>query len=132
MKIKRKLACTIRFTAPDTRNFLRRISRCRLFMAVAQFFYTIGFLFALYLLGMSYFVIGALCPWCLLVTLTTTLVWFAITRYNILENNLYLSKDWHKKLTSFVKNGYDTLIMWSFVVLVAAAIIIKYGQDLFA
>ena len=104
----------------------------RLFMAVAQFFYSLGFLFALYLLGMSYFVIGALCPWCLLVTLTTTLVWFAITRYNILENNLYLSKEWHQRLSSFVKNGYDTLVMWSFMVAVIAAIIIKYGRDLFS
>lgn len=104
----------------------------RLFMAVAQFFYSLGFVFALYLLYASYFIIGALCPWCLLVTLTTTLVWFALTRYNILENNLYLSKKWHQQLSNFVKKGYDTLAMWSFVVLVIAAIIVKYGDGLFA
>ncbi len=104
----------------------------RLFMAVAQFFYTLGFVFAVYLLSVSYFVIGALCPWCLLVTLTTTLVWFALTRYNILENNLYLPKRIQNKLLSWTKSGYDKLLMWSFVVLVAAAIIVKYGEGLFA
>ena len=65
----------------------------RLFMFAAQIGYSIGFVFALWLLYTSYFVIGALCPWCLLVTLTTTLVWFAITRYNIREENLYLPKN---------------------------------------
>ncbi len=59
----------------------------RLFMFTAQIFYTLGFIFALTLLYISMFIIQALCPWCLLVTLTTILVWFAITRYNIRENN---------------------------------------------
>lgn len=104
----------------------------RPFMAVAQFFYSLGFVFALYLLYMSYFVIGALCPWCLLVTLTTTLVWFALTRYNILEDNLYLPKNIQAQLFSWTKKSYDKLVMWSFVVMVAAAIIIKYGDGLFS
>lgn len=104
----------------------------REFMAVAQAFYTAGFAFALYLLSISYFVIGALCPWCLLVTLTTTLVWFDITRYNIRENNLYLPKKLQKKLHIFIEKDYDKLLMWAFVAVVVAAIIIKYGEDLFA
>lgn len=102
----------------------------RLFMAVAQFFYTLGFMFALYLFSVSYFVIGALCPWCLVVTTTTTLVWFAITRYNIRENNLYLPKKWHQRALGWVENDYDKLIMWSFIVFVVAAILIKYGDGL--
>lgn len=104
----------------------------RLFMAVAQVFYTLGFIFALYLLATSYFVIGALCPWCLVVTLTTTLVWFAITRYNIRENNLYLPKNINKTLQHFIERDYDKLLMWAFIVAVIAAIFAKYGGDLFA
>lgn len=104
----------------------------RPFMAVAQFFYTLGFVFALYLLYMSYFVIGALCPWCLLVTLTTTLVWFAITRYNIRENNLYLSKSLHKKARNFIERDFDKLLMWTIIVGVVIAIMLKYGSALFA
>lgn len=104
----------------------------RLFMAVAQFFYTLGFIFALYLLGVSYFVIGALCPWCLLVTLTTTLVWFAITRYNIREDNLYLPRGVQKRLHAWIEKDYDKLVMASFIVFVIAAIVVKYGEGLFA
>ena len=104
----------------------------RLFMFAAQIGYSLGFIFAWYLFGVSFFVIGALCPWCLLVTLTTTLVWFAITRYNIREKNLYLSKNVQKKLGAFIKKDYDKLIMWSVIVLAIAAIFAKYGSDLFA
>lgn len=104
----------------------------RAFMATAQFFYTLGFIFAFYLLGTSYFVIGALCPWCLLVTLTTTFVWFAITRYNIREGNLYLPRRVQDTLHAWVERDYDKLVMGVIVFAVVAAIILKYGESLFA
>ena len=103
----------------------------RLFMFVAQIFYTLGFIFALTLLYISMFVIGALCPWCLLVTLTTTLVWFAITRYNIRENNLYLPKNLAKHAHSFINKNYDKLTMAVFIVVIIAGILLKYGNGLF-
>lgn len=104
----------------------------RKFMFAAQIGYTLGFIFALYLFYTSYVVIGALCPWCLLVTLTTTLVWFAITRYNIRENNLYFSKNLQKRAHQFIDKSYDKLTMWILIVALIAAIIIKYGDGLFA
>lgn len=104
----------------------------RLFMFVAQICYTIGFLFALWLFSQSYFVIGALCPWCLLVTATTTFVWFAITRYNIREDNLYLSKRASKKAKAFIERDYDKLLLFSIVFLMIAAILVKYGPALFS
>lgn len=104
----------------------------RAFMFAAQIGYSLGLIFAWYLFSVSFFVIGALCPWCLLVTLTTTLVWFAITRYNIRENNLYLPKKPQKRLEGFIKKDYDKLAMWSVIVLAIAAILAKYGADLFA
>ncbi len=102
----------------------------RLFMFFAQIGYTLGFVFAWYLFGVSFLVIGALCPWCLLVTLTTTMVWFAVSRYNIRENNLYLPKKVQAALESVIKKDFDKLVMWSIVVLMAAAIILKYGEAL--
>src|SRR4029450_189110 len=45
----------------------------RWFMVSAQVVYTIGVAFAYWLLYQSMFNIGALCPWCLLVTVCTTL-----------------------------------------------------------
>lgn len=104
----------------------------RRFMFVAQIFYTLGLLFALYLLYLSMFVIGALCPWCLLVTLTTILVWFAITRYNLREDNLYLSKKWSKKAHEWLDKDYDKFVMAVTVFAIIVAIVLKYGDGLFA
>lgn len=102
----------------------------RPFMAIAQFFYTLGFLFAYYLLAVSTFVIQALCPWCLLVTLTTTFVWFSITRYNIREHNLYLPKRSQAFATQWIERDYDKLVLALLVLVVTAGIIVKYGGDL--
>lgn len=102
----------------------------RLFMFMAQIGYTLGLIFAYYLLYVSYFIIGALCPWCLLVTLTTTLVWFAITRYNIRENNLFLPKKTQKSLEKFIDKDYDKLVMGIVIALVVVALVAKYGEGL--
>jgi uncharacterized membrane protein len=104
----------------------------RRFMFGAQIGYTLGFVFAWYLFYLSFFVIQALCPWCLLVTLTTTFVFFAITRYNIRENNLYLPKRLSIKAKAWIAKDYDKLLLASIVVLAIAAIFIKYGDSLFA
>lgn len=104
----------------------------RKFMFAAQIVYTIGFLFALWLFGTSYFVIGALCPWCLLVTATTTFVWFAITRYNIRENNLYLPSRAEHSAKKFIEKDYDKVAVFSLVTILVAAVLIKYGPYLFS
>lgn len=103
----------------------------RKFMLAAQVGYTLGLVYALYLLSISYFVIQALCPWCLLVTLTTILVWFAITRYNIREDNLFLPKGMQKYLERFIKTDYDKLAMFSLIALIVVAILGKYGNGIF-
>jgi uncharacterized membrane protein len=111
---------------------LVRVRFPRWFMATAQVGYGLGFVYAYYLFGVSYFLIGALCPWCLLVTLSTTLVFASLLRYNLRENNLYLSKDLHKKAKAFIAKDYDTLAVATLIFLVVAAIIVKYGDGLFA
>jgi len=104
----------------------------RRFMVWAQAGYTLGFAFAWYLFYISFFIIQALCPWCLLVTLTTTFVFFAITRYNIREGNLYLPDRLSARARRWVEKDYDKLALASIVVLAIAAIFIKYGNGLFA
>ena len=64
----------------------------RWFMFTAQIFYSLGFIFALSLFAIGLLFVHAVCPWCMLVTLSTTFVWFSVTRYNIRENNLFLGK----------------------------------------
>jgi len=104
----------------------------RLFMFFAQIGYTLGLIFALYLFYLSMFVIGALCPWCLLVTASTIFVWFSMTRYNIRENNLYLPKKIQKAAHTFIEKDYDKLVLGVLIAAIVAAIFLKYGADLFA
>ena len=66
---------------------LGRVRFPRWFMLGAQTVSSIGFLFAYWLFYQAYFVIGALCPWCLLITVTTTLIFFSFTRINVLDGN---------------------------------------------
>lgn len=104
----------------------------RKFMFAAQVCYTLGFIFAYYLLHTSTFIIGALCPWCLLVTLSTTFVFFSMTRYNIREGNLYFSDRIAKRANELIKKDYDTLSMALLLTIVTAIIVAKYGSALFA
>ena len=60
----------------------------RWFMLSAQVVYSIGLAFAYWLFYEAYVVIGAMCPWCLVITVTTTLVFASMTRVNILEGHL--------------------------------------------
>ena len=104
----------------------------RRFMFWAQIGYSLGLIFAYYLFFTSMFVIQALCPWCLLVTASTTFVFFSITRYNIRENNLYLPKKAQKAAMSFIAKDYDKLVLGIIVAAIIAGIFLKYGDGLFA
>ena len=90
----------------------------RWFMFTANVVYFLGVIFAYWLLFQSTFVIGALCPWCILVTLATTFVFTSMTHWNILEGNLFLSPSAQAKALRFVRGGWltITLMVWLAVV----------------
>jgi len=84
----------------------------RWFMITAQAIYSIGFLFAYWLFYQAYFVIGALCPWCLLITVTTTLVFTSMTRVNLLEGHLGRRlRDWSRMPLAYGADVAGTLIL---------------------
>ena len=97
----------------------------RWFMLTAQAFYSIGLAFAYWLFFQSYFVIGALCPWCLTITVTTTLVFFSITRVNILDGNLRFGKA-TATLQSLVKSWVDVYLMIVILAVFAAMVAVRY------
>jgi uncharacterized membrane protein len=103
----------------------------RWFMNSAQVVYLIGFLFAYWLFYQAYFVIGALCPWCLLITVTTTTVFASMLRVNILDNNLGLPPGLHASLSGWLRAGADTLGVILIFAILAAMIFIKYGSVIF-
>lgn len=98
----------------------------RWFMITAQAFYFIGFVFAYWLFYEAYFQIGALCPWCLLVTVTTTLVFISMTRVNLLDNNFGLSERAHERVTYWLRLGVDVWISVLIIAVMAAMIILRY------
>lgn len=102
----------------------------RWFMLGTQALYTIALLFAYWLFQQSYFEIGALCPWCLLITVTTTLVWAGLTRWNIRDGHLVLPGRAGQWARDFVASGTDWYITTAWLVGLAAMVALKYGPSL--
>ena len=96
------------------------------FMFTANVVYLLGVIFAYWLLYQSTFVIGALCPWCILVTISTTFVFWSMTRWNILEANLFLPPAAQAKARAFVDGGWMTIALMSWLVLVGLLEVLKW------
>lgn len=104
----------------------------RWFMIAAQSIYTIALLFAYWLFEQAMFEIGALCPWCLLVTLATTLVFFELTYVNIRDGNLVAPRRMQSGLQAFVRSDLDILLVVAWLLVLVLAVVLKYGAALFA
>ncbi len=102
----------------------------RLFMRVAHIGYGLGLLFALWLLSQSLFVIHALCPWCLLVTISTVTVFSTITRIALLENIWSFSEERHQKIVDLLERGWGRVLYTLTYAVLILAIYFKYGQEL--
>ncbi|WP_092612356.1 vitamin K epoxide reductase family protein [Raineyella antarctica] len=102
------------------------------FMLAAQVVYLLGFLFAYWLFFEAVFRIGALCPWCLLVTLSTTGVFASLTRFNIVHNNLFLPPRTHAVLLTGVRWGLDRIIVGLWLLGLLVFIVVRYGAALIA
>ncbi len=104
----------------------------RWFMFSAQIVYSVGFIFAYWLFYQSMFHIGALCPWCLLVTASTTLVFSTLTHVNIRDGNLFLPPRIEAAWKDAVNAGFDAVIVTIWLLALALVIVLKYGEQLFA
>ena len=98
----------------------------RWYMLGTNLLYTIALFFAFWLFGQSYFIIQVLCPWCLLITLTTTLVFGGITRINVRDGVVPVPEG----LRRLVAQGLDWAL-WGLIVFgVLAMVVAKYGLKL--
>jgi uncharacterized membrane protein len=111
---------------------LAKVRFPRGFMLAAQIIYTIGVAFAYWLFFQAMFVIGALCPWCLLITLSTTLVFSSLTHVNLRDNNLFLSERAHQRATAALRMGLDALIVVLWLAAIVVLVVTHYGAALFA
>ena len=103
----------------------------RWFMLSAQVVYFIGFAFAYWLFYQSYFVIGALCPWCFLITLTTTTVFMSMMRVALLDNTLNLRPSTWRFVVGWLRAGADTLGVIVIFAVIIGMILLKYGSAIF-
>ncbi len=111
---------------------LLRVKYSRAYLVTAQVFYGLGLLFAYWLFFQSVYVIQVLCPWCLIVTATTTIIFESLLYINLRENNFGFAHATNKKVQNFIDKGFDRLIVASWLVVLVALIFLKFGNGLFA
>ncbi len=104
----------------------------RWFMFAAQVVYTLGLIFAYWLFSQSMFVIGALCPWCLLVSVSTTFVFSTLTHVNIRDGNLFLPPRMHGALTEALRANLDLMAVVIWLLVLALGVVLKYGNGLWS
>lgn len=102
----------------------------RPFLIAAEICIVAGTLFSYWLFFQSVYVIQILCPWCLVVTATTTLMSATITYFNLFEGtfgpkNLDKTRVWLQK-------GYYLMIVLAWLVILTALVFLKFGSSLFA
>jgi uncharacterized membrane protein len=103
---------------------LARVRFPRWYMLGVQAIYTIAIGFAWWLFLQAYFVIGAMCPWCLLVTCTTLLVFTSMTRINIREGNFGARVQ--RALEPALRYNVDVATTALIIAGILAAVIVKY------
>ncbi len=97
----------------------------------AQALYGAGMLFAYWLFYQSAFVIQVLCPWCLLVTFSTTLLFAAMLRYNLRENSFGFNKQLNHRMQNWLKKDYDKLITASWIFILIFTVLYKFRDGIF-
>jgi uncharacterized membrane protein len=97
-----------------------------------QIGFAAGWGFALWLFFSSVYGIQILCPWCLIVTTSTTILFFAMLRMNLRENTFGLAKSQHKSIQKLLDKDYDKLIAAAVLVVLTALVFLKFGDSLFA
>lgn len=105
---------------------LARVKFPKVFMFAAQICFGLGLLFAYWLFFQSVFVIRVLCPWCLIVTLVTTLLFETLLRYNVLQNNLYLSPAWQQKISKIFQKDYDKILTGFWLAAMVALVLLQF------
>ena len=104
----------------------------RLFWQVANVCYALGAIFAYWLFFNSLYAIEVLCPWCLIVTFSTTILLATITHYTLKENHFGLPDRVNARIQAILDKDIGKIITATWMVLLIALVFIKFGSALFA
>ncbi len=102
----------------------------RWFMNGAQIGAGLGLIFAYWLFFQSVFVIQVLCPWCLVVTFSTTVIFEALLRHNLRENNFRLPQNTHQRIMGWLQKDYDIFLAATWVAALVVVALIRF-PDIF-
>ncbi|MDO8336309.1 MAG: vitamin K epoxide reductase family protein [Candidatus Saccharibacteria bacterium] len=89
-----------------------------------------AWIFALWLFFDSLYVIQILCPWCLLTTLSTTIVLATLLRISLMDNIFNIKKKHLNNLRSLLRKDYDRLFFASVLVALVILIVAQFGDAL--
>lgn len=103
----------------------------RWFWRVAHISYGLGLAFAYWLFFNSVYDIEVLCPWCLVITFTTTMLFELMTRYALRQNIWGVRPVLNARIQALLDKDIDKLIVASWIVLLIALVFVKFGADLF-
>jgi uncharacterized membrane protein len=103
----------------------------RWFLIVANICYGLGLIFAYWLFFNSVYVIQVLCPWCLVVTFSTTLIFASLMHLNLRENTFHFSGAVNKKIQELMARDVGKIVTAAWIVLMIALVFIKFGDSLF-
>jgi len=92
----------------------------------------LGTIFAYWLFFSSVYVIQVLCPWCLVVTASCTMILAATAHLGLRENIWNIKKAANDRIQKFLKSGYHQLVVASWLLIMFALVYLKFGADLFA
>ncbi len=90
-----------------------------------------GLAFAWWMFFDSLYIIGVLCPWCLTVTTSMTIIFGAITHYNLRENTFDFKRPTYDKILKFLNADGDKLIWATVLVTFAFLTFAQFGTALF-
>jgi uncharacterized membrane protein len=102
----------------------------RKFLVAAQICFGLGLIFAYWLFFQSVYVIQVLCPWCLVVTFSTTIIFETLLRYNLRENTFNLPKKAHAQVVEWLRRDYDKLLVAGWLFLMVVLVILKFRDAL--
>lgn len=103
----------------------------RLFWRFAAAGFGLGLLFSYWLFFNSVYVIQVLCPWCLVITFTTTMLFEVIMRYSLRENIFGLSTQVNSRVQTILQKDYDKVFVAGWVIFLIVLVFLKFGNNLF-
>lgn len=98
----------------------------RYFMILANLGGLFAFIFSYVLLYISIYIIGAMCPYCLVSCVSATNIFFVLTIYNLKENTFGFSEKINTKMQEYIRKGAYSPIIALWYIFIVFLILIHF------